>query len=187
MGGHGLVGVNVHREWLEPIEAERKALGCDSKPECLDKIFGSYFGRKGEDATMAGSEQPPQQPASAAPPTPQPSISSGDITALARQVGELTAALTGSQAEAQRWQQEAEAKGTELERWQTMEQHAPVPAMLDHLASCPNCQPQLQSFLDRYVNTLPPDRLKGIARQQKWWPPPSIDLGGALFSRKARP
>jgi hypothetical protein len=70
----------------------------------------------------------------------------------------------------------AEATAQELAAWQSMEKHAPVPQILEHLGNCPNCRPQLESFLDRYVKTLPPDKVKELARQQKWWPPPSFEI-----------
>ena len=70
----------------------------------------------------------------------------------------------------------AEATAEELAAWQTMERHAPVPQILEHLGRCPNCRPQLESFLDRYVKTQPAERVKELARQQKWWPPPPLEI-----------
>jgi hypothetical protein len=180
MGKGDFVSTKIPRKWQESIEVEQKSLGCDSKAGCLDRILGSYFGQKdgaasdegkGEVKVTVGNEGTPDAPKE----TPS-AESSQEVTSLARQVGELTASLNGAQREAKRWQEEASAKGTDLQAWQTMEKHAPVPDILEHLASCPNCAPQLQSFLDRYVNTLPPDRVKEVARQQKWWPPPPIEL-----------
>ena len=181
-----LVSTKIPRRWQESIEAEQQSLRCENRAECMDRILGFYFGqkagaisdeRKGEEkATMSdGPISDPVKGASSAD-------SSQEATGLAKQVGDLTGSLTGAQREAERWRAEAQSTQTELEAWQTMEKHAPVPQILDHLASCPNCQPQLQVFLDRYVNTLSPDRVKELARQQKWWPPPPIELP----SRKGR-
>ena len=170
----------VPRKWQESIVAEQQALGCDNKAECMDKILGFYFGQK---TNAASDERKGEVRANMGEGTAaegskgtMSADNSQETMSLARQVGELTASLAGAQREAERWQAEAQGNRTELEAWQTMEKHAPVPQVLDHLASCPNCQPQLQSFLDRYVNTLPPDKVKELARQQRWWPPPPLEL-----------
>jgi hypothetical protein len=166
--------------WREPLDQEQQTLGHIARAETLEHILGSYFGRKGEpEATMATPSEPtpPQQQPGATP----ASSNSSDVTALARQVGELSAALTGSQAEAQRWQQEAKTTEAELEEWRTMKKHAPVAQFLEHANSCPGCKPEMDKFLNQHVASLPPDRVKELARQHKFWPPPSIELG-----RKAR-
>jgi hypothetical protein len=178
--GGELVSTKINRRWQEPIASEQQALGCENKAECMDKILGFYFGQK----TNAGSDERKGEARANMGEGTAAEGSKGTVSAensqeaidLARQVGELTASLAGAQREAERWQAEAQGNRTELEAWQTMEKHAPVPQILEHLSSCPNCQPELQGFLDRFVITLPPNRVKELARQQKWWPPPPIEL-----------
>lgn len=176
------VSTQIPRKYQELIAAEQQALGCANRVECLDRILGSHFERKGEpESTMSGGST--SDPANNAQPAPAASSQATDALSLAKQLGDALASLTGAQQETQRWKSEVETMGHELEAWQSMEKHAPVPQMLDHLASCPNCQPQMQTFLDRYVNTLPLDKIKDLARAHKLWPPPAIDLP---LSRRAR-
>ena len=178
--GRRALTTKIAPKWEEPLEHEQTALGCDSRAECVEHILGSYFGQKTSAASddqkgEARANMGEGTAAEGSKGTPSADSSQRAIS-LAKEVGDLTASLTGAQREAQRWQGEAESLGAELEKWHALEKHAPVPQILDHLASCPNCQPQLQSFLDRYVNTLPPGKVKEIARQQKWWPPPPLEL-----------
>lgn len=91
-------------------------------------------------------------------------------------VVEYTRRLQEISRERDAYRVKAEATAQELTAWQTMERHAPVPQILEHLGSCPNCRPQLESFLDSYVKTLPAEKVKELARQQRWWPPPSFEI-----------
>lgn len=109
-----------------------------------------------------------------------PKEGSGDgqeLANLRRQLADLMATLTGTQ-------QELAGTREELEAWQAMEKHPPVPQILQHLGGCPNCRPQLDQFLSQHVNSLPPEKVKDLARQHKLWPPPAIDIPG--LSRRAR-
>lgn len=72
----------------------------------------------------------------------------------------------------------------ELARWQAMEKHPPVPQILEHLGTCPNCKPHMDEFLGKFASGLPVEQVKNLARQHKLWPPPEIDLGP--LTRKAR-
>lgn len=170
-------------KWGQLLNQEQDRLGCLARAECVESIFGSYFEqRKGEPAAMTDNPPPPQSTPSATPPAAS-SPSSSDAFALARQLGEMTARATGAEAAAQRWEKEATAAQTEAEQYRTMAKHAPVDQILAHLSECPNCKPELERFVNGQIAALPPERVKELARQQKWWPPPPIEF----TTRKARP
>ena len=73
-----------------------------------------------------------------------------------------------------------EATRAELLKWESGENHLRAPDMLDLLTSCPNCKPTLDAFVrevqKQAVAALTPDQVKQIAKAQRWWPPPPIDL-----------
>lgn len=91
--------------------------------------------------------------------------------------------------------QVTESQGTidalqgDLRKWQSGENHLQAQDMLNMLTSCPNCKPTLEAFVQKQreeaVKNLTMDQVKAIAKDQKWWPPPPIDLTPGL-SRKAR-
>ncbi len=95
-------------------------------------------------------------------------------------------ALTHELAESR---QSLDALRGDVQRWQSGENHLTAEDMLNMLQSCPNCRPTLESFVSeqqkRAVAGLLPEQVKEIARAQKWWPPPPIELVPGL-SRKAR-
>ena len=169
------VSTQIPRKWQDPIAAEQAALGCANKIECLNQILETYFTSKGGTTeNMAGEAKD------------EPTQGSGpDVTGLARQIADLSASLTKAQEAAQKWQREAETTGRELEQYQTMEKHPPVPHILTHLETCPSCKPHMDAYLTDFVAKLPADRVKDLAKAHKLWPPPSIDLGPGL-TRKAR-
>ena len=76
--------------------------------------------------------------------------------------------------------QTLEALQWEVQKWQNGENHLTAADMLDLLTSCPNCKPTLDAFLGEVkkqaVEALTPDQVKHIAKAQKWWPPPPIEL-----------
>ncbi len=77
-------------------------------------------------------------------------------------------------------QQTVEALRAEVQRWQSGENHLAAHDMLAMLETCPNCRPTLEAFVDsrrrQAIARLSPDEVKAIARVQKWWPPPPIEL-----------
>ena len=85
-------------------------------------------------------------------------------------------------------QRTVEALRDEVERWQSGENHLTAGDMLTMLQACPNCKPTLDAFLKKQrqeaVAGLTVDQVKGIAKSQKWWPPPPIELPAA-HPRKA--
>lgn len=95
---------------------------------------------------------------------------------LAGQIVELSVSLGSALQEVQRWQAEAKRANDELEQWKTMVRHAPVPEILDHLAYCRRCRPEFEMFLAEYVDALPAEKTRELARKQKWWPPPPIEI-----------
>ena len=80
-----------------------------------------------------------------------------------------------------------EATRAELLKWESGENHLQAPDMLDLLTSCPNCKPTLDAFVGEVkkqaVAALTPDQVKQIAKAQRWWPPPPIELGPWLSRR----
>jgi hypothetical protein len=103
------------------------------------------------------------------------------------QVKEDTAKLDALTAELNKVKDNAAAAGEELEAWQSMSKHRPVGEILQHLADCPNCRPELDIFLGKVrtkaLSEATPEQAKEIAKLHKLWPPPSIDFGS---SRRAR-
>lgn len=85
--------------------------------------------------------------------------------------------LTGDLADSRRT---IEALRAEVQRWQSGENHLAAHDMLAMLETCPNCRPTLEAFVDgrqrQAIAGLSPDEVKSIARAQKWWPPPPIEL-----------
>jgi hypothetical protein len=102
-------------------------------------------------------------------------------------VKEDTAKLDALNAELNKVKDNAAAAGEELEAWQSMSKHRPVGEILQHLADCPNCRPELDIFLGKVrtkaLAEATPEQAKEIAKLHKLWPPPSIDFGS---SRRAR-
>lgn len=84
-------------------------------------------------------------------------------------------------------QQMVEALRAEVQRWQTGENHLAAHDMLAMLETCPNCRPTLEAFVDgrqrQAVARLSPEEVKAIARTQKWWPPPPIELPVRIINR----
>lgn len=80
-------------------------------------------------------------------------------------------------------QRSVEALRDELQRWQKGENHLSARDMLNMLESCPNCRPTLEAVVNDWqrqaVASLSPSQVKEIARRQKWWPPPPIELPSA--------
>jgi hypothetical protein len=101
---------------------------------------------------------------------------------MAREIGTLSARATGAEAQARHWEQEAKAAQGELADWQSMKKHAPVAEFLAHAGTCPGCKPEMDKFLEQQIAALPVERVKELARQHKFWPPPPIEFG----TRKAR-
>jgi hypothetical protein len=77
-------------------------------------------------------------------------------------------------------QRTVEALRDEAHRWQTGENHLRAASMLHLLTSCPNCKATLDAFVDQIrqdtVSSLSVDQVKEIARAQRWWPPPPLEL-----------
>lgn len=63
------LAVKVHQKWQATLDKERDDLRCDSRAECLDKILGSYFERKGDHAVTAQPEERDPAPAEESPKT----------------------------------------------------------------------------------------------------------------------
>ena len=84
-------------------------------------------------------------------------------------------------------EQTVEALRGEVQRWQTGENHLTAQDMLNMLQTCPNCRPTLEAFVrekqSKAIASLLPDQVKELARAQKWWPPPPIEIVPGL-SRK---
>jgi len=82
---------------------------------------------------------------------------------------------------------DVEALRDEAHRWQTGENHLRAADMLNLLTSCPNCKPTLDAFVDQIrqetVSSLSVNQVKEIARAQRWWPPPPIELSLPLRHR----
>jgi len=97
------------------------------------------------------------------------------------QLIEDTEQMNAITSERDEFKRQAENANRELQRWQTGESHLLAGDMLSLLQSCPNCRPALDSFVtevhNKAVSGLTVDQVKGIAKAQKWWPPPPIDLG----------
>ena len=95
-------------------------------------------------------------------------------------VDRLTAGLTESQQSLEQSQQSLDALRGDLQRWQSGESHLTAQDMLNMLQSCPNCRPTLDAFVaevrNKAVSSLTPDQVKEIAKAQKWWPPPPIEI-----------
>lgn len=104
-------------------------------------------------------------------------------------VQEDTAKLNALSRDLAESRQSLDALRGEVQRWQSGENHLTADDMLNMLQSCPNCRPTLEAFVaeqqKRAVAGLLPEQVKEIARAQKWWPPPPIELVPGL-SRKAR-
>ena len=104
-------------------------------------------------------------------------------------IKEDTAKVSSLSHELAESRQSLDALRSEVQRWQTGENHLTAEDMLNMLQSCPNCRPTLEAFVaeqqKRAVAGLLPEQVKEIARAQKWWPPPPIELVPGL-SRKAR-
>ena len=83
--------------------------------------------------------------------------------------------LTGDLADSRRT---IEALRAEVQRWQSGENHLAAHDMLAMLETCPNCR-QRQA-----IAGLSPDEVKSIARVQKWWPPPPIELPIRVYRGK---
>lgn len=88
--------------------------------------------------------------------------------------------------ERDRLQTQIEKTMTELESWQSMEKHLPVPQILEHLTTCPNCQPQMHQFVEEVASKLPSEKVKELARKHGLWPPPNIDLTPITGRRAGR-
>ena len=93
--------------------------------------------------------------------------------------------LTGDLADSRRT---IEALRAEVQRWQSGENHLAAHDMLAMLETCPNCRPTLEAFVDgrerQAIAGLSPDEVKAIARAQKWWPPPPIELPIRVYRAK---
>jgi len=95
-------------------------------------------------------------------------------------IDRLTADLTESQQSLEQSQRAAEALRGDLQRWQSGENHLSAQDMLNMLQGCPNCRPTLDAFIgeirDKSLASLTVDQVKEIAKAQKWWPPPPIEI-----------
>ena len=93
--------------------------------------------------------------------------------------------LTGDLADSRRT---IEALRAEVQRWQSGENHLAAHDMLAMLETCPNCRPTLEAFVDgrqkQAIARLSPEEVKSIARVQKWWPPPPIELPIRVYRGK---
>jgi hypothetical protein len=73
----------------------------------------------------------------------------------------------------------------EAHRWQTGENHLRAANMLNLLTSCPNCKATLDAFVDQIrqdtLSSLSVNQVKEIARAQRWWPPPPLELSPPLL------
>ncbi len=174
------LSTKIPRKWQEALEAEQQTLGCENRVECMGKILDWYFGSR---SSVATEQAPAKEMAvmgevaaigaavdtQGAESLRANSDSTAVILQLVDQLMALREALTESQAEAR-------AAQGELEDWRTMKKHAPVAEFLEHASSCPGCKPEIDAYLERAIAGLPVERVKELARAQKWWPPPPIEL-----------
>ena len=104
-----------------------------------------------------------------------------DVPDPAVQIKEDTTKVDALTRELSTLKGDAEAQARELEDWQSMSKHRPVGEILQHLADCPNCRPQLDEYVagirKKAIAEVTPEQAKEIARSHKLWPPPTIDLG----------
>lgn len=99
----------------------------------------------------------------------------------------LATDLAESHRSLQESQQSVEALRGDLQRWQNGENHLQAADMLEMLQACPNCRPALDAFVGQVrqqtLASLTPEQVKRIAKLQKWWPPPPIEIVTALSRR----
>lgn len=88
-------------------------------------------------------------------------------------------------------QEQLKTAQDELVRWQKGIEHHPPHDMIPIYEKCENCKADLDKTLEgrreQVLASATLDEAKTVAKVHKLWPPPTIDFGDGLSTRKGRP